>query len=86
MTPRTAFWTALLAYGVLTLTSAAGALRIASPGSVASVAAGVLLVASAGYALWRPDRAGGPDEWNLVVAAAVGGAVLYALGLLVGAL
>ncbi|MFA1610722.1 hypothetical protein [Halobellus rubicundus] len=84
MKPRTAFWAALLAYGVLSVVSVADSIRSGGPGAIGVAVGGVLVVASAGYALRRPERAGGPEEWNLVAIAAVAGAVLYALGLLVG--
>ena len=77
MGPRRACWIAILAYGVV---SAAAFLPTdpTDPASIIGGVAGVLVAASAGYALLRPDRAGGPEEWNLAVLAAVGGAVLYA--------
>jgi len=86
MDPRRTFWTALLAYGALSVASVADSLGSGGPGSVAVAAGGLLVAASAGYALLRPDRAGGPEEWNLVAVAAVAGAVLFAVGLLVGGL
>ena len=84
MSPYRSFWIAILAYGAL---SAAAFLHPAPtdlPAAGGGVA-GLLVVASAGYALLRPDRVGGPDEWNLAVVAAVGGAALYAGITLLGA-
>lgn len=85
MTPRTAFWSALLAYGVLSVASVAGALGSGRPGAIGVGVGGILVAASAAYALVHPKRAGGPEEWNPTSIAAVAGAVLYALGLLAGA-
>lgn len=78
MGPRRSFWTAILAYGAL---SAAAFLHPnpTGPVSIGGGAAGVLVAASAGYALLRPGRAGGPEEWNLAVVAAIGGVVLYVI-------
>ena len=83
MGPRRSFWIAILAYGVL---STATFLPPTDLPSAVGGAAGGLVAASGGYALLRPDRAGGPDEWNLAVLAAVGGAVLYAVVVAAGAL
>ena len=85
MDPRRSFWVAILGYGVLSTVGFLPSAR-SDPASAIGAAAGVLVAASGGYALRRPDRAGGPDEWNLVTVAAVGGAVLYAAGVVVGAL
>jgi hypothetical protein len=85
--PRTAFWLALISYGLLS--TAHSALSYATtPATTALVAtvAGLLVTAAAGYGLARPDRAGGPDSWTLPVYAAVGGAVLYVVALAVGLL
>jgi len=84
MGPRRSFWIAILAYGAL---SAAAFLPPdpSDPASVGGGIASVLVAASAGYALLRPDRAGGPEEWNLAVLAAIGGAALYAIAVVAGA-
>jgi hypothetical protein len=75
MDPRRSFWIAILAYGTL---SAAAFLPPATPVSAVGGVAGLLVAASGGYASLRPERVGGPDEWNLPVLAAIGGAALYA--------
>jgi hypothetical protein len=82
MGPRRSFWIAILAYGTL---SAASFLPPTDLPSAVGGGAGALVAASAGYALIRPGRAGGPEEWNLAVVAAVGGAVLYAIVIVLGA-
>lgn len=82
MGPRRTFWVAILAYGVL---SAVAFLPPTDLTSAIGGGAGVLVAASAAYALARPHRAGGPEEWNLAVLAAVGGAVLYAGATVLGA-
>jgi hypothetical protein len=84
MGPRRSFWIAILAYGALS-TAAFLPPNPDDPASIGGGLAGVLVAASAGYALLRPDRAGGPEEWNLAVVAAVGGAVLYAVVTVLGA-
>jgi len=71
----------MLAYGVL---SAASFLPPTDPVSTVGGVAGVLVAATGGYALLRPDRAGGPEEWNLTALAAVGGAALYAVVVVAG--
>jgi hypothetical protein len=85
MRPYRTFWIAILAYGAL---SAAGFLYPipADLPSVGGGVAGLLVAASAGYALLRPDRVSGPNEWNPAVIAAVGGAALSASIAILGAL
>jgi len=85
MDPRRTFWLALLTYGLLSIATFAPAAGASQPGPVAGTVGSAALVVGAGYALVRPDRAGGPEEWNLVVVAAVAGAALFALGVLFGA-
>jgi hypothetical protein len=83
MGPRRSFWIAILAYGALST----AAFFPPTPDDLTSIGgglAGALVAASAGYALLRPDRAGGPEEWNLAVLAAVGGAILYAVVVVAG--
>ena len=83
MDPRRSFWVAILAYGVL---SAASFLPPTDLPSAVGGAAGGLVAASGGYALLRPDRVGGPEEWTLAVLAAIAGAALYAVIVAAGAL
>lgn len=85
MGPRRTFWLALLMYGLLSIATFAPTASASQPGSVAGTVGSAVLVAGAGYALVEPERAGGPEGWNLVVVAAVTGAALFALGVLVGA-
>ena len=75
MSPYRSFWIAILAYGAL---SAAAFLPPTDPVSTVGGVAGTLVAASGGYALLRPGRVSSPNEWNLAVIAAVGGAALYA--------
>jgi hypothetical protein len=83
--PRTTFWAALLSYGLLsTAHSASTDATTSTAASLGGALAGLLVAAAAGYALARPDRAGGPDSWTLPVYAAVGGALLYAAVVAVG--
>ncbi|MBB6645952.1 hypothetical protein [Halobellus ruber] len=82
MSPRRSFWIAILAYGAL---SAAAFLPPTDLPSTGGGIGGVLVAASAGYALLRRDRVGGPEEWNLAVLAAIVGAVLYAVVTVLGA-
>jgi hypothetical protein len=84
MGPYRSFWLAILAYGAL----AAAAFLSPTPTDLPSAGGGVaslLVAASAGYALVRPGRVAGPDEWNLAVIAAIGGAALYAGVTILGA-
>ena len=75
MDPRRSFWIAILAYGTL---SAAAFLPPATPVSAVGGVAGLRGGASGGDASLGHGRGGGPDEWNLPVFAAIGGAALYA--------
>jgi hypothetical protein len=81
--PRNTFWSALLAYGLFSIASVADSFRLSDTSAVVSAAAGALIVASAAYALRRPEDVGGPEKWDLTVVAAVLGAVGYALALLI---
>ena len=83
MDPRRGFWTAILVYGMLSAANFLPAARTDFTSAVGGVA-GILIAASAGYVLLRPDRVGGPDEWNLATLTAVAGAGLYAVVVLLG--
>jgi hypothetical protein len=79
MGPQRAFWIAILTYGVLSAATTLASARAGDPASVGGSIGGLLVVVAAGYALVRPDRAGGPEAWNVTTLAAVAGAVLYAV-------
>jgi hypothetical protein len=83
VSPYRSFWIAILAYGAL---SAAAFLPPTDLVSAGGGIASLLVAGSAGYALSRPGRVGGPEKWNLAVLAAIGGAVLYAVITVVEAL